>query len=472
MINKQITIFIIFISLLQLCNAGGTPDEWSQRTIYQLLTDRFSQTVNSSTPCPNLSLYCGGTFDGIAAHLDYIQGMGFDAIWISPVITNYPEGYHGYWQTDFYNINDNFGSSDDLINLIKQCHSRGIWVMLDVVANHVGPVNYDYSTIVPFNDPSHYHNCSGCPDGCSIEDFNDYAQVEHCRLAGLPDLDQDNQFVRQTLLNWIKNITQFYDFDGIRIDTVPEVKMDFWEEYGQYAGMYAIGEVYNGNNTYVGEYSDIMDGVLSYPMFFTLRNVFAQQQSMYQIQSTFEQYQMFMKNLSLMGTFIDNHDQVRFLNEQPDILLYKNAITYTLMAQGIPIIYYGTEQGFDGSSDPNNREPLWTTKFNQNTELYQYIKLINQFRANNTATINQNEQIQRYADDNFYAFTRGQIFVALTNGGENQVQIMRNITYHPYTEGTTLCNLFYPTEDCIKVQDNSFEVYLDYGESKIYYPIN
>ncbi|KAN0055305.1 hypothetical protein ACTA71_008415 [Dictyostelium dimigraforme] len=469
--NKSISVVIFALIAIVSATLAATPDEWGSRTIYQLLTDRFSQTVNNSQPCGNLQGYCGGTFQGVEAHLDYIQGMGFDAIWISPVVTNTPGGYHGYWQQDIYTVNEYFGSEDDLLNMIKACHERGIWVMLDVVANHVGPVNYDYSTIVPFNSDEHYHNCTTCPQYCTIVDFTNYPQVEECRLSGLPDLDQDNQFVRSTLQAWIKNMTEFYGFDGIRIDTVPEVKVDFWREYNDAAGVYAVGEVYNGNLTYVASFQGPVDGVLSYPMFFTLRSVFAQQQSMNQIQSTFQSYQQLFSNISLLGTFIDNHDQVRFLNEQTDIELYKNAITYVLMAQGIPIIYYGTEQGFNGASDPNNREPLWTTSFNTNSPLYQFIATVNAFRANITEDLTE-AQIQRYSDNTFYAFTRGNAFVALTNGGTGQTQTSRTITYHPYLEGTTLCNIFYPTEDCIKVVGGSFTIYLDHGESKIYYPLN
>ena len=83
--------------------------------------------------------------------------MGFDAIWISPIVNNTPNGYHGYWAQDWTKINANFGTENDLIKLVNACHNRGIWVMVDVVANHVGPVGTDYSLITPFNQASDYH---------------------------------------------------------------------------------------------------------------------------------------------------------------------------------------------------------------------------------------------------------------------------------------------------------------------------
>ena len=92
--------------------------------------------------------------------------MGFDAIWISPVVTNYDQGYHGYWATDFNSINPKFGTAQDLKNLVNACHARGVWVMVDVVANHVGPVGSSYSEVNPFNQSTYYHSM------CSINNWN------------------------------------------------------------------------------------------------------------------------------------------------------------------------------------------------------------------------------------------------------------------------------------------------------------
>ena len=71
--------------------------------------------------------------------------MGFDAIWISPVVDNTVEGYHGYYAKNWEKINSHFGSAYDLKYLVKTAHVRGIWVMVDVVDNHVGPVRNNFS---------------------------------------------------------------------------------------------------------------------------------------------------------------------------------------------------------------------------------------------------------------------------------------------------------------------------------------
>lgn len=120
--------------------------------------------------------------------------------------------------------------------------------MLDVVGNHVGPVDLDFGRITPFNDASHYHS------KCQITDWNDQGNVEYCRLANLPDLDQDNNYVRSFLKQWVANVVKTYGFDGIRIDTCPEVKKPFWKEFNVAAGVFAMGEVFNGDPAYVGPF--------------------------------------------------------------------------------------------------------------------------------------------------------------------------------------------------------------------------
>lgn len=90
--------------------------------------------------------------------MDYIKELGANAIWITPIVKNLPNGFHGYWAQDITVINSNFGSQQDLLDLVDACHDKDIWVMIDVVANHVGAVGTDYSSIVPFNSAEHYHD--------------------------------------------------------------------------------------------------------------------------------------------------------------------------------------------------------------------------------------------------------------------------------------------------------------------------
>ena len=163
MINKRILIFFILnISIL-----AKSPEEWKTRSIYQIVTDRFNAD-NPSKKCTDLHSDCGGTFNGIKNKLDYITGMGFNAIWISPIFENYQNAYHGYWISNFFKISPIFGTAQDLKDLVEECHRRDVWVMLDIVCNHVGPVGFDFSQITPFNESKYYHNdCNITP-----QDYN------------------------------------------------------------------------------------------------------------------------------------------------------------------------------------------------------------------------------------------------------------------------------------------------------------
>lgn len=169
MMLSRILIFLFFSGVV----LAETAEQWKSRTIYQLLTDRFARTDGSTNGCGNISNYCGGSYRGLINHLDYIQGMGFDAIWISPIIDNYGGGYHGYWGRDIYTLNSHFGSESDLVELITECHKRGIWVMVDVVANHMGNTDKNYSSNKLFTDAANYH------DYCIISDHDFQNHVQN-----------------------------------------------------------------------------------------------------------------------------------------------------------------------------------------------------------------------------------------------------------------------------------------------------
>jgi len=186
------------------------------------------------------------------------------------------------------------------------------------------------------------------------------------------------------------------------------------------------------------------------------------------INQTLAQYQKSIRYRKGLGGFVDNQDNPRFLYQFNNVVAYKAALAYNLMAEGIPIIYYGTEQLFNGGNDPQNREVMWPTEYAVTNNLYSWLRTVVQYRKK--AQVSVYPQIQRYGPDNeFYAFTRGDSFVALTN--QQKQDIERTITDHPYSNGTKLCNLFFST-DCVVVQNGTFPVYLNNGETKIFYPVS
>jgi len=464
---------ILFLALLlPLACHARTKEEWKSRTIYQVLTDRFARSDGNSNSCYDLRSYCGGNYQGLIKKLDYIQELGFDAIWITPVIENFPGGYHGYWAKNKYNTNDNFGSTEDLVALKDALHARDMWLMIDVVANHMGtPPGYDYSQLTPFNSNDHFHDCNNdCHTGsCNIENFGYQSEVEVCRLAGLPDLKQENPWVAKTLQDWIGNvIVGKYGADGLRIDTIPEVPGWFWKQFAASAGVYTVGEVFNGDPKYVGPYQQYLDGTLNYPMYYKIRDVFQSGRDMRELDQGRAANQNSFQNLDYLGTFVDNHDNARFLHQNNDWNVYRAALTYVLMGEGIPIVYYGSEQGYGGGNDPNNRESLWPN-YNKDHAIYQHIQKViaarKQFQIWNTS------YTQRYADSKFYAFNRGKVLICLTNAGGSGGQQSRYVYNLPYAVGSKLSNIFYPDSDILTIgNQGSATIYLNNGESKVYIP--
>ncbi|KAI1407613.1 glycoside hydrolase family 13 protein [Hypoxylon sp. FL1857] len=401
--------------LSQLVSLGlaADTDAWKSRNIYFALTDRVARNSDDTggDACGDLSNYCGGTFQGLQSKLDYIAGMGFDAIWITPVVANTDGGYHGYWAADLYSINSNYGTADDLKALVSAAHDKGIYVMVDVVANHVGPSAIADHQPEPLNQDSSYHS------QCTIN-YSDQNSVENCWIDNLPDLNTQSSDIRSLYQKWIGWLVTEYDFDGVRIDTVKHVEKDYWPDFSAAAGVYTIGEVFDGDPSYVSGYGSLMSGLLNYPMYYPMNNFYQQTGSSQAMVDMYNQISSLFPDPTTLGSFLDNHDNPRWLNTKNDLSLLKNALAYVILARGIPIVYYGTEQAYAGGADPANREDLWRSSFNTNSEIYQAISRLSATRKS-AGGLAGNDQTHLYVADTAYAWSRagGKLVVLTTNSG-------------------------------------------------------
>ena len=166
-------------------------------------------------------------------------------------------------------------------------------------------------------------------------------QVENCRLSGLPDLDQSHDFVRSTLKDWVRETVSTYGLDGIRIDTVPEVPKDFWKEYGEAAGVYQLGEALNGDPYYLAGYQGSLDAVFNYKMYYSLKDAFGQsRKTMRNIHDGIEVSRNAFSDVSVLGNFVDNHDNDRFLHNNDDWSVLKNALAYVIFAEVLPYNFH------------------------------------------------------------------------------------------------------------------------------------
>ncbi|CAE7027619.1 hypothetical protein P3342_006017 [Pyrenophora teres f. teres] len=402
----------LLFSVTSVVNAADTA-AWKSRTIYFVLTDRIARSSSDAggNACSNLGNYCGGTFKGLQAKLDYIQGLGFDSIWITPVVSNKAAGYHGYWAEDLYKINSNYGTAADLKSLTAAAHAKGMYVMVDVVANHMGPGAVTANQPAPLGQSSSYHT------PCAI-DYSNQNSVEVCEIASLPDINTSLTSVRDTFKTWISYLVKEYSFDGVRIDTVKHVEKDFWPGFATAAGVYSIGEVFDGDPTYLAQYAKLMPGLLNYAVYYPMNNFYQQKGSSQALVDMMNTVSNTFPDPSALGTFLDNHDNKRWLAVKNDKTLLTNCLAYVILARGIPILYYGTEQGYAGGDDPANREDLWRSSFSTNTDMYQNIKKLTAARKS-AGGLGGNDHVHLYVAATAYAWSRagGNLVVLTTNSG-------------------------------------------------------
>ena len=285
--------------------------------------------------------------------------------------------------------------------------------MVDVVANHMGFANIADNRPAPLNQASSYHAA------CNI-DYSNQSSVEQCRIANLPDINTQSSEIRNLLNTWVSWLVKEYSFDGVRIDTVKHVEKDFWPSFSSAIGAYSIGEVFDGNPTYLAGYANLMPGLLNYAVYYPMNNFYQQKGSSQALVEMINTVSSNFPDPAALGTFLDNHDNPRWLNQKNDQTLLKNALAFVILSRGIPILYYGTEQGYAGGADPANREDLWRSNFNTNTDLYQSIAKLSVARKA-AGGLAGNDHTHLYVADSAYAWGRagGNLIVLTTNAGSS-----------------------------------------------------
>ena len=305
--------------------------------------------------------------------------------------------------------------------------------------------------------------------------------------GGLKALKTTHPDVRRALIDVYSYWIGVADFDGFRIDTVKHVEHGFWEEFSpamrQFAAEHGkenflmFGEAFDGNDELVGgyTYNGMMDSVFNFSQKFqVIDGVFAYGGPTSQIEDHFnaieEHYSAIphpggptdsdgngLNAQQLMVNFVDNHDIPRFLYDNPSIDALHNALLYVMTIKGIPCIYYGTEQQFDGGNDPFNREPLWESGFDTENETFQYLKQLIEVRQEHAPLRRGDMQIRwstvRTGDEEdagLFAFER-------TYDGETALVIINthdDNTSHTSFEGNDMQTSFSPGSRLINVYDD------------------
>ncbi|WP_129309494.1 pullulanase-type alpha-1,6-glucosidase [Streptomyces sp. L2] len=323
--------------------------------------------------------YQGGDLKGLTKRLDYIKGLGTTAIWMAPIFKNRPvqgtganasAGYHGYWITDFTQVDPHFGTNQDLKTLISKAHAKGMKVFFDVITNHTADVvdydgsSHDYlskgafpyltkdgrpfddadyadgtkrfpkvdSGSFPYtpkvtsdskvpawlNDPTMYHNRGDSTFAGESATYGDF--------SGLDDLWTERPEVvhgmEKIYERWVKD----FAIDGFRIDTVKNVDMDFWTQWATALDTYAarhgrkhffmFGETYDANTSVTAPYvtQGRLDATLDFPFQDAARAYASQGGSAKKLASVFGddyKYTTDKANAYEQVTFLGNHDMGR-----------------------------------------------------------------------------------------------------------------------------------------------------------------
>lgn len=262
-----------------------------------------------------------------------------------------------------------------------------MYLMADVVPNHMGSYSsratVDYSLLHPFNNQSYFH------PPCPI-DYNNLTSAQECWVGSdtvsLPDLRTEDPTVANMWNQWISQLVSNYSIDGLRIDTAYQINPGFWSGFQSAAGgIHVLGEVWQEMNI-MCTYQNYLTGLMNYAAFSWITQAFNSTSGSISnlvdgINAIKSSSSGGCSDVTLLGSFIENHDNPRFPSLTSDIALIRTAIAFAMLQDGIPIVYQGQEQEFSGAGVPYNREALWESNYDQSADLYLHIKKLNQIRS-------------------------------------------------------------------------------------------
>lgn len=356
--------------------------DWDEAVVYFMMTDRFfdgnesnNTASGADTYGDNPGLYHGGDFAGVTTKLDYLQNLGVNTIWITPIVENikgvavtdegskdvpYNAAYHGYWASDFTKLNPTLGTTEEFETMISEAHKRGMRIMVDIVVNHAG-----YGTESTFADMLRDKSVS---EG-DIKSWQ----------SGLPDFATENADVRAKLVEWQTAWMKDYGVDYFRVDTVKHVDSTTWaalknsttevnpafKMIGEY---YGAGYASNGSTLGSGQ----MDADLDFD--FNDQATSFVSGNISSVEKFLSARNSALNNTYMTGQFLSSHDEEGFKAALMNGKKYTEdeatsaalvAATLQLTAKGIPVIYYGEEVGLSGL----NNYPYQTNRYDMDFSL-------------------------------------------------------------------------------------------------------
>ncbi|RPF54294.1 glycoside hydrolase family 13 protein [Aquisalibacillus elongatus] len=373
-----------FLNPIDVFNA---PNWVKDTTWYQIFPERFANGDTSNDPegaldwnssPPSPTNFFGGDFQGVIDHLEYLQDLGINGIYFTPIFK--AKSNHKYDTIDYFEIDPQFGDKEKFRELVTKCHERGIRVMLDAVFNHSG---YYFE---PFQDVLEHGENSKYKDWFHIHEFPIAYEPKpnydtFAYEPKMPKLNTENSEVKQYLLDVATYWIEEFDIDGWRLDVANEIDHQFWREFRQAVkavkpDVYILGEIWHDSMPWLQ--GDQFDAVMNYPFTEATLNFFARrtinaEQFKNQINQVLAAYPENVNEVAF--NLLGSHDTARVLTQAgDDKRLVKLMYLFELTFIGTPCIYYGDEIGLTGDDDPGCRKCMPWDADEQDHELISFFQ--------------------------------------------------------------------------------------------------
>ncbi len=421
-----------------------TPEWVRDSVFYQIFPDSFRNgnpyndpegTVPWGTKTTEHSVK-GGDLDGIIEKLEYLEELGIDCIYMTPIF--HGGSNHKYDTIDYFEIDPAFGTKETLRKLVGKAHEKGIKVVLDAVFNHSGHrfprfqdvvkqgreskyVDWFYIHTFPLPEPDDlvkkqdeyvaekgvYWDWEIDPQtGKSIIPYRTFANAPQ-----MPKLRTSNPEVREYLLRVAEYWITECDIDGWRLDVAPEVDHAFWREFRKVVkaakpDAYIVGEIWREAQAWLQ--GDQYDAVMNYlvgeacKLYFAKAEISAQQFKE-QISGNLMTYSWQVNEV--MMNLLDSHDTERFIHNTDSYDKVLLAFGFVFGFVGAPFIYYGTEIGMEGGPNPDNRRCMIWDEEKWNTEILEKMKALIKVRKDHIA-LRRGEFAWRHEYEDMVVFER------------------------------------------------------------------
>lgn len=407
---------------------------------YQIFVDRFERgcrekdTAYINLPwgeIPHPKSFAGGDLCGIEKRLDYLIGLGINALYLTPVFRSVSN--HKYDIEDYFSIDPMFGTERDFASLMRSAHEKGVRVVLDAVFNHVSSRCIQFQDVLKRGKSSPYfdwfviHGDRVDPQSVNYECF---ASCDY-----MPKWNTSNPAVQQYLIGIALYWIDKFDIDGWRLDVSDEVSHAFWKKFtaavkAKKPDCAIIGENWHDANPYLR--GDQYDCIMNYAFtkacldFFVFGGLnaegFAQKLNALLMRNT-DTVNAMMLNL------LDSHDTHRFISQASgSVTKLSSALAVTYLFSGAPCIYYGTEIAMEGGYDPDCRRTMDWVKAEKGGALFGIIRTLAWLKKNDASL--RAENIRIYAEKEVFVLERegegGRLRLSV-NGGREPLPLRANI---------------------------------------------